>query len=303
MAIDPPGDTHGVIELQQSADGAVALLLDGQPWQPWQRKHAIPAYQCAAAVQDAQIDCTATASAASADGADAGLTSEESKAMAAAMSTITALNSEVDEARAAGKLIEGAHSADKSTAQNACLGDDSASVGGSKPVAQHTHYTEGGGEVAHAAVQPSQRSIGVGAFKKLGILGKGAVGKCYLVREKGTNQLYAMKVMGKADITARNKGKRIMLEREVMIMSRHPLLVELHASFQSTDFLHHVMEYCPGGPLYGVLRRQPYCRFDEASSRFYVAVSTISFARSPSVLVPPSHHDRDCLRTGDDPGA
>jgi protein-serine/threonine kinase len=85
-------------------------------------------------------------------------------------------------------------------------------------------------------------------FTKLGLLGKGAVGKCYLVREKGTNQLYAMKVMGKADIMQRLKGNRIMLEREVMTMSKHPLVVSLHISFQSTDFLYHVMEYCPGAP-------------------------------------------------------
>ena len=39
--------------------------------------------------------------------------------------------------------------------------------------------------------------------------------------------LYAMKVMGKTDITKRLKGQRIMLEREVMAMSKHPLVPSL----------------------------------------------------------------------------
>jgi serine/threonine protein kinase len=36
------------------------------------------------------------------------------------------------------------------------------------------------------------------------------------------------------------------------------------------------MEYCPGGPLFGVLRRQPYCRFDEQTTRFYVAETVLA---------------------------
>ena len=174
--------------------------------------------------------------------------------MAEAMSKIDALNTEIDAARTAGKLIEGAGPAAAAETRNSLHLDSAAAA------------------AADDGSSASAHRLGPDSFKRLGMLGKGAVGKCYLVREKGSNQLYAMKVMGKADIVRRKKSRRIMLEREVMTLSRHPLVVALHASFQSTDFLHHVMEYCPGGPLYGVLRRQPYCRFDEATSRFYVAV-------------------------------
>ena len=37
------------------------------------------------------------------------------------------------------------------------------------------------------------------------MLGKGDVGKVYLVREKSSNKLYAMKVMRKSDLLAREK--------------------------------------------------------------------------------------------------
>ena len=173
--------------------------------------------------------------------------------MASALAQIAAMNGEVERARAAGKLIGSAPQG----------GDD------------------GGAEEPPRAADGPERErvkgqLGAENFRTLGMLGKGAVGKCYLVREKGSNQLYAMKVMGKADIRQRSKGKRIMLEREVMTVSQHPLVVSLYASFQSVDFLYHVMEYCPGGTLYGVVRRQPYCRFDEQTTRFYVAETVLA---------------------------
>ena len=186
-----------------------------------------------------------------------GLSAEERAKMASALAEMAAMNGEVDRARAAGKLIEPGGANDGRAA------DDGAAVCCGVPIAA-------------AAASRAKGQLGADNFTRLGMLGKGAVGKVYLVREKGTNQLYAMKCMGKADITQRSKNKRIMLEREVMTMSRHPLVVSLHASFQSTDFLYHVMEYCPGGPLFGVLRRQPYCRFDEQTTRFYVAETVLA---------------------------
>lgn len=176
------------------------------------------------------------AAATPAEGDGMELNAAEQKAMQSAMAQIEEMNGELERAKTAGKLIEASPA----------------------------------GAPADPSL-PNRNQVCAETFTKLGLLGKGAVGKCYLVREKGTNMLYAMKVMGKTDITKRLKGQRIMLEREVMAMSKHPLVVSLHISFQSTDFLYHVMEYCPGGPLFGILRRQPYCRFDENTARFYIA--------------------------------
>jgi hypothetical protein len=278
----------GRIELQNMPGGQVQLCIDGHAWQQIGASAAQRHGRNDVGLADHGDTCRHHEAAAAAVEAAAPLplSSEEKEAMDAAAVKIAAMNSEVDRARVDGKLIlPPSRSHPRVAPRPAGAVFSVAGTGSAPPVAVEAAIQEvTAAPLSSSIVAPGQdrvpaaRPLGPESFKKLGMLGKGAVGKCYLVREKGTNQLYAMKVMGKADISKRNKNKRIMLEREVMTMNRHPLVVALHASFQSTDFLYHVMEYCPGGPLYGVLRRQPYCRFDEASSRFYVGVRKYSQA-------------------------
>ncbi|KAJ2053340.1 serine/threonine protein kinase, AGC, partial [Coemansia sp. S2] len=51
-------------------------------------------------------------------------------------------------------------------------------------------------------------AVGPKSFTKIKLLGKGDVGKVYLVRQKDTGKLYAMKVLSKAEMIKRNKIKR-----------------------------------------------------------------------------------------------
>ena len=47
------------------------------------------------------------------------------------------------------------------------------------------------------------------SFEKIALIGKGDVGKVYLVRHKDSQKLYAMKVLNKKEMIARNKVKGI----------------------------------------------------------------------------------------------
>lgn len=49
------------------------------------------------------------------------------------------------------------------------------------------------------------RPQGLADFERIKLLGKGCIGHVYLVRLKGTDQLYAMKVLRKADMVRLNK--------------------------------------------------------------------------------------------------
>jgi len=89
-------------------------------------------------------------------------------------------------------------------------------------------------------------------------LGKGDVGKVYLVREKQSQTLYAMKVLSKKEMIKRNKIKRALAEevssndeisevkmlidlfasQEILAGSNHPFIVTLYHSFQSDDYLY-----------------------------------------------------------------
>lgn len=92
--------------------------------------------------------------------------------------------------------------------------------------------------------------VGPSHFDKIKLIGKGDVGKVYLVREKKSSRMYAMKVLSKKEMIKRNKIKRALAEQEILATSNHPFIVTLYHSFQSDDYLYLCMEYCSGGEFF-----------------------------------------------------
>eukprot|EP01065_Artemidia_motanka_P013749 TRINITY_DN17705_c1_g2_i1.p1 TRINITY_DN17705_c1_g2~~TRINITY_DN17705_c1_g2_i1.p1 ORF type:complete len:625 (+),score=167.48 TRINITY_DN17705_c1_g2_i1:172-2046(+) len=117
----------------------------------------------------------------------------------------------------------------------------------------------------------SEEMVKATDFVRLHLLGKGDVGKVFLVRHKSTRKLYAMKVMYKADILARRKVNRLLTEWEVLTQHDHPMVARLYYSFQSRTKLYFVMEYCAGGEFFRFLQRQQHCRLKESVAKFYAA--------------------------------
>ncbi|KAF1817226.1 serine/threonine-protein kinase-like protein nrc-2 [Eremomyces bilateralis CBS 781.70] len=116
--------------------------------------------------------------------------------------------------------------------------------------------------------------VGPGSFDKIKMIGKGDVGKVYLVREKKSSRLYAMKVLSKKEMIKRNKIKRALAEQEILATSNHPFIVTLYHSFQSEDHLYLCMEYCSGGEFFRALQTRPNKSVDEDAARFYAAEVT-----------------------------
>ncbi|KAF9168407.1 serine/threonine protein kinase, AGC [Actinomortierella ambigua] len=109
------------------------------------------------------------------------------------------------------------------------------------------------------------------SFVKIRLLGKGDVGKVYLVRQKGSERLYAMKVLSKKEMIKRNKIKRAFAEQEILATSNHPFIVTLYHSFQSEDYLYLCMEYCMGGEFFRALQTRPGKSLPEEDAKFYAA--------------------------------
>ncbi|KAK5165403.1 serine/threonine protein kinase, AGC [Saxophila tyrrhenica] len=116
--------------------------------------------------------------------------------------------------------------------------------------------------------------VGPSSFDKIKLIGKGDVGKVYLVREKKSSRLYAMKVLSKKEMIKRNKIKRALAEQEILATSNHPFIVTLYHSFQSEDHLYLCMEYCSGGEFFRALQTRPNKCVDEDAARFYAAEVT-----------------------------
>ncbi|KAI7874613.1 kinase-like domain-containing protein [Mucor mucedo] len=121
------------------------------------------------------------------------------------------------------------------------------------------------------SVKIRQVQVGPGSFSKVRMLGKGDVGKVYLVKQKGTDKTMAMKVLSKKEMLRRNKVKRVLAEQEILSSANHPFIVSLYHSFQSKDHLYFVMEYCLGGEFFRALQSRPGKCLTEDGAKFYAA--------------------------------
>ncbi|KAJ1950834.1 serine/threonine protein kinase, AGC [Linderina macrospora] len=117
-------------------------------------------------------------------------------------------------------------------------------------------------------------SVGPKSFTKIKLLGKGDVGKVYLVRQKESGKLYAMKVLSKAEMVKRKKIKRVLAEQEILATANFPFIVTLYHSFQSDERLYFCMDYCIGGEFFRVLQSRPGKCLPEEDAKFYAAEVT-----------------------------
>mmetsp|Transcript_8922 Transcript_8922/g.20493 ORF Transcript_8922/g.20493 Transcript_8922/m.20493 type:complete len:734 (+) Transcript_8922:53-2254(+) len=117
----------------------------------------------------------------------------------------------------------------------------------------------------------SQGIPGPEDFERIQMIGCGDVGRVFLVRQFETSQLFAMKVLSKGEMLHRNKVQRCLTERDILATVDHPCIVGLHYSFTTPGHLYFVMDYCAGGELFRMLKRQPAGRIPEDWVRFYAA--------------------------------
>ena len=57
-------------------------------------------------------------------------------------------------------------------------------------------------------------------FEMISVIGKGSYGKVMLVKKRDTGQLYALKVLKKAEIIRRNQVEHTMTERRILVSEK-----------------------------------------------------------------------------------
>jgi len=70
-----------------------------------------------------------------------------------------------------------------------------------------------------------------------------------------TNLRYAVKVLDKRAIMSQNILRYAMTERKILSTISHPFVVKLRWAFQTHEKLYLVMDYCPGGDLLQIIKK------------------------------------------------
>lgn len=113
-------------------------------------------------------------------------------------------------------------------------------------------------------------------FKDLEILrtlGTGTFGRVKLVRHKNNDQVYALKIMQKAQVVSFKQTVNVLNEKNLLSMCDHPFILKLHQAFKDKQNLYLLMEMVQGGELFGYLhcseREKEYIPEDDA--RFFTS--------------------------------
>lgn len=101
-----------------------------------------------------------------------------------------------------------------------------------------------------ALSHPQARAVptSIKDFEIIKPISKGAFGSVYLSKKKSTGDYFAIKVLKKADMVAKNQISNVKAERAIMMwQGESEFVAKLYWTFSSKDFLYLVMEYLNGG--------------------------------------------------------
>ena len=110
--------------------------------------------------------------------------------------------------------------------------------------------------------------VNYNSFEILELIGGGSFGKVFKVKLKGTNQIFAMKVLNKGYLIKKKLLRYAITECNVLKQSNCPFIIKLHYSFQTPENLYMILDYCPIGDLSYQIQLN---LFEEDEAKFYIA--------------------------------
>ncbi|KAJ2514115.1 Cell cycle serine/threonine-protein kinase cdc5/MSD2 [Coemansia sp. RSA 2049] len=110
-------------------------------------------------------------------------------------------------------------------------------------------------------------------YRVVSMLGRGAFGRCYEVKEAGdvvNDRSWACKTIDKESITSTKVAERIKYEVKVMrVLPKHPNVVASHYVFEDPSRVYILMELCTSRTLHDLLLKRK--RLTEFEARYFTA--------------------------------
>lgn len=117
-------------------------------------------------------------------------------------------------------------------------------------------------------------TLGFHNVKVISAVGRGAKGVVFLARTYGTSngEWLALKLISKELLQKKNKNrngecKRVRFEQQILRRFDHPLLPRLKAVFETEKLFGFAIDYCHGGNLHSLRKKQPQLTFSEETIR------------------------------------
>ncbi|XP_043483679.1 serine/threonine-protein kinase Genghis Khan [Leptopilina heterotoma] len=107
-------------------------------------------------------------------------------------------------------------------------------------------------------------------FEIIKVIGRGAFGEVCVVRMRGSDKVFAMKILNKWEMLKRAETACFREERDVLVYGDRRWITNLHYAFQDDNNLYLVMDYYCGGDLLTLLSKFED-RLPEDMARFYIA--------------------------------
>eukprot|EP01135_Chromosphaera_perkinsii_P009553 Nk52_evm3s1810 gene=Nk52_evmTU3s1810 len=150
---------------------------------------------------------------------------------------------------------------------------------------QHKDHAKGEVHLAFCfKAAPKNCAISLEDFDLLRVLGKGSFGKVMQVKKKDTGQLYAMKILRKAQLVERDEVEHTRSERQILAEIKCPFLVSMKFCFQTPSKIYMVLDYVHGGELFYHLQQEG--RFHPSRAKFYSAelILALEYLHSLNVI-------------------
>lgn len=95
-----------------------------------------------------------------------------------------------------------------------------------------------------------------------------------MVQKIDTGHVYAMKILRKTDMVAKEQLAHVRAERDILVEADHTWVVKMYYSFQDPINLYLIMEFLPGGDMMTLLMKKD--TLSEEVTQFYIAETALA---------------------------